>query len=81
MQLRDVVKKYLAVGGGFGRSVALADFGQDSGRLFSAFDEDYHISRFFHFERAGNPTASSATLINGFEYTHVSIDAEIHTIL
>jgi hypothetical protein len=80
MQLQDVVTKYLAIGGGFGRPVELVDFGPDPAevaKLFSDFDEDYHISRFFHFTRGDG----LASLVDGFEYTHVSIDAEIQTIL
>ncbi len=80
MQLQDVITKYLTIGGGYGRPVALAEFGLDpaeTAKLFSAFDEDYHISRFFYFAHVGGDTTS----INGFEYTHVSIDSEIQTIL
>lgn len=79
MNLRDVVNKYLAIAGGYGRPAALAEFGLDPAqteRLFSAFDEDYHISRFFHFTKS----SGAAYKINGFDHTHVSIDAEIETI-
>ncbi len=80
MNLRDVVKKYLAVAGGYGRPVALADFALDRAeieRVFSAFDEDYHISRYFHFTSG----AGAAYKINGFGHTQVSIDAEIQSVL
>jgi hypothetical protein len=80
MNLREVVEKYLAIAGGFGRSVALADFGLDRAqaeRVFAPFDEDYHISRYFHFSRA----TGTAYTINGFDHTHVSIDAEIQDVL
>jgi hypothetical protein len=80
MNLSEVVKKYLSVAGGYGRVMALSDFGLDPAemeKIFSAFDEDYHISRFFHFTKVGG----AAYKINGFEHTHVSIDAEIETIL
>jgi hypothetical protein len=79
MNLRDVVNKYLAIAGGYGRIAALADFGLDPAqteRFFSPLDEDYHISRFFHFTKG----SGAAYKINGFEHTHVSIDAEIETI-
>jgi hypothetical protein len=46
-------------------------------RLFSIFDEDYHISRFFHFSESEGERFS----INGFPATHVVIDGEIATIL
>ena len=80
MHLREVVEKYLALAGGYGKPAPLAGFGlgkQEAERLFSIFDEDYHISRFFHFSNAGG----EAFEINGFPHTHVSIDAEIQTIL
>ena len=80
MNLREIVEKYLAIAGGYERPAALADFGFDhkeAERIFAAFDEDYHISRFFHFSSA----AGTPYTINGFTYTHVSIDAEIQSIL
>jgi hypothetical protein len=46
-------------------------------RLFSGYDEDYHISRFFHFSETGGTLFS----INGFPATHVSLDPEIESIL
>lgn len=80
MSLRELVDRYTQLSGSFGRPVALASFGLDPAeteRLFSAYDEDYHISRFFHFTEAGGKKFS----INGFSATHVAIDAEIETIL
>jgi hypothetical protein len=80
MRLREVVEKYLAVGGGYGKPVALASLGLPPGeaeRIFGLFDEDYHISRFFHFRNDSGPSFQ----VNGFPQTHVSIDAEIQTIL
>ena len=63
-----------------GLPVALAAFGmgpQETVSLFSSYDEDYHISRFFHFTETGGTLYS----INFVPATHVSIDAEIQTIL
>ena len=80
MNLRGIVEKYLAIAGGYGRSAALADFGLDRDQtelVFAAFDEDYHISRYFHFSRV----SGTAYTINGFEHTHVSIDAQIQEVL
>ena len=80
MNLREVVEKYLAIAGAYGRPVALADFGLDRAqteRVFAAFDEDYHISRYFHFSRV----TGVAYTINGFDHTHVSIDSEIQDVL
>ena len=80
MNLREVVEKYLAIAGGYGRLAPLADFGLDRARterVFAPFDEDYPISRYFHFSRA----TGTAYTINGFDHTHVSIDAEIQDVL
>jgi hypothetical protein len=80
MQLKELVEKYVSLGGGYGRPVALAAFGFDRGeteRLFASFDEDYNISRYFHFSRA----EGAAYRINGFDHTHVSIDADVASVL
>jgi hypothetical protein len=80
MRLREMVEKYLQLGGGYGRSVALAAFGltrAEAEKLFGDLDEDYHISRFFHFSREAGESFS----VNGFPKTHVAIDAQIHEIL
>ena len=80
MTLRQIVEKYLAIAGGFGFLAPLADFGlqrNDTERVFSAFDEDYHLSRFLHFSQV----SGTAYSIDGFEQTHVTIDAEIESIL
>jgi hypothetical protein len=88
MTLRELVERYRSLAGGFGRPVALSAFGlgrEETERLFGAFDEDYHISRFFHFSL--NPTTEPggppvvAYQINGFPHTHVSLEAEIEAIL
>lgn len=80
MELRQVMERYLALAGELGRPVALAAFGlsrEETERVFSVFDEDYHISRFFHFTR----TEGEAFSINGFPQTHLTIDAQIRGIL
>jgi hypothetical protein len=80
MTLRQVVDKYLAIAGGFAYIAPLADFGLSKSAtegVFSAFDEDYHISRFLHFSQVSGPTYN----INGFEQTHVSIDADVESIM
>ena len=66
--------------GGFGKTVPLDSLGlsrQDIESVFSAFDEDYHISRFFNFKCA----AGAGYKINGFPQSHISIDADIQAIL
>lgn len=80
MTLRQIVEKYLAIAGGFAFLAPLADFGMEGGeteRVFGALDEDYHISRFFHFSQVSGP----AYMINGFEQTHISIDEDIQSVL
>jgi len=80
MPLGDLVRLYLSRSGRFGEPVALSAFGltkAETERLFSGYDEDYHISRFFRFSEAGGEKFS----INGIPVTHVSLDAEIEMIL
>lgn len=80
MQLRDIIEIYKGLAGEFDRPVELGRFGlshEETERIFSVFDEDYHISRFFHFTNTGGGTYS----INDFPYSHVSIDATIQEIL
>jgi hypothetical protein len=78
--LRDLVEKYLAAAGAFGEAVPISSLGlarEEAERLFSALDEDYHISRYLHLQNA----AGASYTINGFPQTHVYLDAEIQLIL
>jgi hypothetical protein len=80
MTLRELVDCYSALAGAFGRPVALPAFQlsrEETEKLFSSFDEDYHISRFFQFSEAAGEKYS----INGVAVTHVAIKAEIQSIL
>ena len=80
MSLRELVDRYLSVTGRFGIPAALSSFRLSPAateRLFSGYEEDYHISRFFHFSQE----TGEQFLINGFPATHVAIDAEIESIL
>jgi hypothetical protein len=80
MTLRQLVDLYLSKAAQFGNAVALAEFQlspTETVNLFSSYDEDYHISRFFHFTEADGAKYS----INGISVTHVCLDAEIETIL
>jgi hypothetical protein len=80
MQLGEMVEKYLAAAGGYGKTVPLTSLGlsrEETERVFDVLDEDYHISRFFHFSNA----VGASYRINGFPQTHISIDSEIQTIL
>lgn len=80
LTLRELVDRYRSLAGSFGWPVTLSAFGLDHAeteRLFSAYDEDYHISRFFHFTQERGTKHS----INGIPATHVSLDAEIESLL
>jgi hypothetical protein len=80
MSLGDLVHLYLAQAGKFGEPIALSAFGLTKAeieRLFSGYDEDYHISRFFQFSEGHGEKFS----INGIPATRVAIDAEIQSIL
>lgn len=80
MELTEIIEKYLAAAGAYGKPISLSSLGLSKEGIedvFSTFDEDYHISRFFHFSRA----AGSNFQINGFPQTHVSIDSEVQSIL
>jgi hypothetical protein len=80
MSLQELVEKYRSLAGDFGKPAALSSFAltrPETESLFSSYDEDYHISRFFDFSEAGGEVFS----INGIPATHVSLDAEIQTIL
>jgi hypothetical protein len=80
MSLQQLVANYLTLAGDFGKPVALSAFAltaAETERLFSSYDEDYHISRFFDFSESTGEQYS----INGIPATHVSIDVEIQTIL
>ena len=80
MQLREVVEKYLGAAGDYGREVPISALGfsrEEVEEVFSAFDEDYHIGRFFRFRQGTGETYT----IDGFPQTHVAIDADIQGIL
>jgi len=80
LELSQIVQKYLAVAGGYGKPIAFSALGLSAKEIEAAFgtlDEDYHISRFLHFQCS----AGANYQINGFPQTHVSIDADIQSIL
>jgi hypothetical protein len=80
MTLRQLVDSYLSVAGQFGEPIPLSAFQlspAETERIFSSYDEDYHISRFFHFSE----TDGAKFFMNGIPATHVSIDPEISSIL
>jgi len=90
MNLAGLVKKYLEIAGGYGRSVHLSEFGltnADTEELISAFDEDYQISRFMRLSRQadevlkGYPAEKRLYKINDFEISHLSFDPGVEKLL
>lgn len=84
LELSQLVQSYLAVGGEYGKQIALSSLQfpkEELERVFGAFDEDYHISRFFHFACVMEAAERDIYRINSFPQTHVSIDADIQSIL
>jgi hypothetical protein len=80
MTLREIVDKYLAAAGSYGKTIPISALGIDrrnAEKAFSVLDEDYNISRYFHFQCA----AGANYEINGFPQSHVSIDPEVQSIL
>jgi hypothetical protein len=80
VQLQEVLEKYLAASGGYGHEVAISALGfsrEEVEDVFSIFDEDYHIGRFFHFRQADGESYT----VDGFPQTHVTIDSDVQSIL
>lgn len=78
--LRELVDRYLTLVDGYGKPAPLVAFGLpafETTSLFSAFEEDYHISRYLHFSR----NEGASYLIGGELATHVAIDPSIHEAL
>ena len=90
MDLKALVERYRALAGDYGRPVHLSEFSlpkPELQRIFSAYDEDYHISRYLKLSRAADaenrprPGGERLYTINGFEYSHVTIDHRIEEVL
>ncbi|HSC45830.1 MAG TPA: hypothetical protein VLC94_08365 [Candidatus Acidoferrum sp.] len=78
--LKELYRIYSSIAAKPGMPAPLAEFKlsqPEAEKIFSAFDEDYHISRFFHFQNVQGHEYS----INGEIATHVAIDPEIKTVL
>ena len=78
--MRKSWAKYLDAARGYGKAVPLSALGlskEEIEEVFSAFDEDYHISRFFQFSH----NSGTEYQIDGFPQTHVSIDSDVQSIL
>ena len=88
MNLAAAVKTYLEHTGGFDLPLHLSRFGlpkPEVERLFSAWDEDYQISRFMLLSREENvgqyPEGPEVVSINACEYTHVAFRPGIEEFL
>ena len=80
MSLKELYRVYTTIAAKPGEPVPLSAFkmsAEETEKLLSIFDEDYHISRFFHFSEAGGEKFT----IDGESATHVAIDPEISSIL
>jgi hypothetical protein len=80
MSLQELYRVYATIAAKPGEPVPLSAFklsNEEIEKVFSTFDEDYHISRFLHFSATGG----QKYLIDGESVTHVAIDPEISSIL
>jgi hypothetical protein len=80
MSLHQLYRVYTSLAAKPGEPVPLSAFAlsvEETEKIFSIFDEDYHISRFFHFSDAEGEKYE----IDGENVTHVAIDPEITSIL
>lgn len=90
MNLGSAISKYLEIAGGFDRWAHLSQFGlprEETETIFSAWDEDYQISRYILLSRerdealAAYPADRRVFLINGFECSHVSFHTAVQKLL
>jgi len=80
ISLQELYRLYTSLAAKPGEPVPLSAFKlsrAETEKVFSIFDEDYHISRFFHFK---NEHGDQYT-INGEMATHVVMDSEIRLVL
>ncbi|HKT47645.1 MAG TPA: hypothetical protein VJP87_09005 [Candidatus Acidoferrales bacterium] len=80
LSLPELVTRYLSVAMEFGIPVALSAFAlspEETEQVFTAYDQDYHISRFLRFSNS----VGTAFTIDGQPVTHVTIDRDIQSIL
>lgn len=80
LSLKELVERYRNLVHAFGDPAALSVFGfskAETESIFSAYDEDYHISRYFSFTE----TEGQRFIIDGVAATHVAISPDIESIL
>ena len=87
MDLKSAVKRYLETAGGFGRPMPLAAFGlslEETEKIFSGWDEDYHISRYMELSLRKENSASAGGhvfTVNAVRCTHIAFRAGIEPVL
>jgi len=90
MDLATAVERYLAVTGGFDLPLHLSDFGltkAETESTFSAWDEDYQISRYLFLSRQPDEELARfdpelrVFLINGHQCTHVTLRGDIRRLV
>jgi hypothetical protein len=90
MDLATVVKTYLDLTGGFDLPLHLSRLGlpkPEVERIFSAWDEDYQISRFVLLSRGrddeleGYPDGLRVFRVNGYESSHVTFRSGIQQLV
>ena len=80
LSLKEVVDRYSALANQSGAPVALEAFAltpEETAKLFTALDEDYHISRYLHFSSG----AGQRYQIGQEQVTHVAVDPGISSLL
>ncbi|HUL32280.1 MAG TPA: hypothetical protein VL128_00235 [Candidatus Eisenbacteria bacterium] len=80
LSLIEILERYTTLAKPFGEHVALSTFGlsvEETSKLFTALDEDYHISRFLRF----SCLEGQRYLVDGEEVTHVALEPGIHDLL
>jgi len=80
LTLKEVVDRYFSLAQQAGELVALEAFAlgpEETIKLFTSLDEDYHISRFVRFSLAHG----RLFLISGNPSTHIQIDPAIRELL
>ena len=80
LSLKEVIDRYSSLAKEWGDPVALDAFAltpEETAKLFTSLDEDYHISRFINFSRG----EGRGYVVSGSPVTHVRIDAAIRELL
>lgn len=89
MDLKSAVERYLEVVRNFRRPMPLTEFGlpkEEIEAMVSAWDEDYHLHRYFELvpaskAAAGDPVKEAAYRIHGILYTGIIFHESIRHAL